>query len=197
MTEKIIEIRTMITDNIRYLDYSDYERRLQMIEMRGRLLELRYNHNHDEKGRFCSGGGGGRMSSFSDKRLYSNGGANPNKSIDNSNKNDIIKSEIANLGIKGKINIPANNINIDNLSFDNQHINSERNHNIDLKKAKNYIKEAKVSITRWNGQFENYYSEHGATYVDLLNNKIRTSFSSNEYDTKTKEMMKVIKKYGK
>lgn len=93
MTEKIIEIRTMITDNVRYLDYSDYERRLQMIEMRGRLLELRYNHNHDEKGRFCSGGGGGRMSSSSEKRLYSNGGANPNKSIDKSEKSDIINSD--------------------------------------------------------------------------------------------------------
>ena len=87
MIEKIIEIRTMINDNIIYLDYSDYERRLQLIEMRGRLLELRYNHNHDEKGRFCSGGGGGRMSSSSSKKLYSNGGANPDKSVDNSSDN--------------------------------------------------------------------------------------------------------------
>ena len=29
-------------------------------------IELRYNHNHDEKGRFCSGGGGGRLSSSSE-----------------------------------------------------------------------------------------------------------------------------------
>ncbi len=92
MTEKIIEIRTFTDENIRYSDYSDYERRLQMIELRGRLLELRYNHNHDEKGRFCSGGGGGRMSSSSDKRLYSNGGANPKKDIDKSEKSDIIKT---------------------------------------------------------------------------------------------------------
>lgn len=58
-------------------DYSDYERRLQYIELRERLLELRYNHNHDEKGRFCSGGG----------RLSSSSG-NSVKSIDNSTESD-------------------------------------------------------------------------------------------------------------
>lgn len=53
-------------------------------------IELRYNHNHDQKGRFCSGGGGGRLSS--EKKLYSNGGANPEKAVDNSEKNDKINS---------------------------------------------------------------------------------------------------------
>lgn len=42
-------------------------------------IELRYNHNHDEKGRFCSGRGGGRFSS-----------GNSAKSLDNSEKSDII-----------------------------------------------------------------------------------------------------------
>ncbi|MDE5772815.1 MAG: phage portal protein [Ruminococcus sp.] len=46
-------------------------------------IELRYNHNHDEKGRFCSGGGGGRMSSSSAE--------NSAKSLDNSEKSDIMK----------------------------------------------------------------------------------------------------------
>ncbi|MDE5584688.1 MAG: hypothetical protein K2J08_13445 [Ruminococcus sp.] len=85
MTEKIIEIRTMITDNVRYLDYSDYERRLQYIELRGRLLELRYNHNHDDRGRFCSGGGGGRMSSASSSENSEKDLDKSEKSVDNSN----------------------------------------------------------------------------------------------------------------
>lgn len=77
MTEIIIETRTFIDDNVKYIDYSDYERRLQYIEYQERIdrlfcMELRYNHNHDEKGRFCSGGGGGRFSS--EKKLYSDGG---------------------------------------------------------------------------------------------------------------------------
>lgn len=95
MTEKIMETRTHMVENVRLLDYSDYERRLQYIEFRERIdrldyMELRYNHNHDEKGRFCSGGGGGRMSS-SEKKLYSNGGANPEKSVDKSEESDIIE----------------------------------------------------------------------------------------------------------
>lgn len=94
MTEIIMEIRTFIDDNVKYIDYSDYERRLQYIEYQERIdrlfcMELRYNHNHDEKGRFCSGGGGGRFSS--EKKLYSNGGANSEKAVDNSEKSDIIK----------------------------------------------------------------------------------------------------------
>lgn len=55
-------------------------------------IELRYNHNHDQKGRFSSGGGGGWMSNSSSKKLYSNGGANPEKAVDNSEKNDKINS---------------------------------------------------------------------------------------------------------
>lgn len=42
-------------------------------------IELRYNHNHDQKGRFSSGGGGGWMSNSSSKKLYSNGGTEPKK----------------------------------------------------------------------------------------------------------------------
>ncbi|MDE5583725.1 MAG: phage portal protein, partial [Ruminococcus sp.] len=45
-------------------------------------LELRYNHNHDDRGRFCSGGGGGRMSSSS---------GNSAETLDKSEKSDIIK----------------------------------------------------------------------------------------------------------
>ena len=56
-------------------------------------VELRYNHNHDEKGRFCSGRGGSRLSSSSEKKLYSNGGANPEKSVDKSEKSDKISSD--------------------------------------------------------------------------------------------------------
>lgn len=60
------------------IDYSDYERRIRLIEERGRELELRYNHNHDEKGRFCSGVGGSRAPVRND--------------IDNSGGSGIIKT---------------------------------------------------------------------------------------------------------
>lgn len=46
-------------------------------------IELRYNHNHDEKGRFCSGGGGGSLSSSSAR--------NSAKTLDNFEKSGTIK----------------------------------------------------------------------------------------------------------
>ena len=48
--------------------FAAYE--LRIITLEQQFLELRYNHNHDDKGRFCSGGGG--------------------NSLDKSKKNDII-----------------------------------------------------------------------------------------------------------
>ena len=53
--------------------YEKYERRIRAVEESGRELELRYNHNHDEKGRFT----------------FSSGGA---KRVDKSEKSAIIKS---------------------------------------------------------------------------------------------------------
>lgn len=53
-------------------------------EERADSLELRHNPNHDDKGRFSSGGGGSANKS---------GKSSANKSIDKSGENDIIKSE--------------------------------------------------------------------------------------------------------
>lgn len=50
-------------------------------EERAKKVELRYNHNHDEKGRFASGGGG------------SSGAGKSGKKVDKSEKDDIIKPE--------------------------------------------------------------------------------------------------------
>lgn len=64
-------------------------------------IELRYNHNHDEKGRFCSGRGGGRFSS--------------EKSVDKSEKGDIIKEN----GKKSITPITDSSLNnIPNVSID-------------------------------------------------------------------------------
>ena len=79
MAERIIEIRSLCIEPEYVIDYSDYEHRIRLIEERGREIELRYNHNHDEKGRFCSGVGGGRAPVRND--------------IDNLVENDIIESD--------------------------------------------------------------------------------------------------------
>ena len=92
----------------------------------------------------------------------------------------IIK-EIEEIGIKGIPNIPPKAINIDQLGIDKEHINN-RGHNVDLDTAKSYIKNARVSITKWNGKFEKYFSKQGAAYVNMDNNTIRTAYGKHEFD---------------
>ena len=67
MTMTKLELRTY---------FAAYE--LRIITLEQQFLELRYNHNHDDKGRFCSGGGGGN-------------------SLDKSGKSDIMKDSSDNL----------------------------------------------------------------------------------------------------
>lgn len=68
---------------------------LETGEVRADDMELRYNHNHDERGRFASGGGGGGGHIASMTKLYSNGGVKPKKSVDKSAKSDIINADTA------------------------------------------------------------------------------------------------------
>lgn len=73
----------------------------------------------------------------------------------------------------------------------------DREHNISLDKAISFIHNADLSITKWNGQFENYYSKNGAAFVNLAKNEIRTAFCYDEYDEKAKALMEVIEKWKK
>ena len=145
-------------------------------DVAGGIIEERYNPNQprDEKGRWSSSGGG-----ISD------------------NQNELIKAEIESIGIYGEINIPPKEINTDGLSFDNEHINEHNVRNISEQDAKNYIETAKISFSKWNGEFENYYSSDGASFVNTKENSIRTAFTKNEYTENVNRMMEVFDKYGK
>ena len=58
-------------------------------ESRAEGIELRYNHNHDSKGRFASGSGGGGVANMT--KLYSNGSAKPKEGVDKSGESGIIR----------------------------------------------------------------------------------------------------------
>ena len=58
-------------------------------ESRAEGIELRYNHNHDSKGRFASGSGGGGIANMT--KLYSNGSAKPKEGVDKSGESGIIR----------------------------------------------------------------------------------------------------------
>lgn len=108
----------------------------------------------------------------------------------------IIK-EIKKTGIKfQEIHIPPQEIDVSALSIDTAHIKS-RGHGVSLEEAASFVTDAEVSISRWGGQFENYYSKSGATYVDVKTNTIRTAFRSDEYDDRIKKMMEVLEKWKK
>ena len=106
-----------------------------------------------------------------------------------------IRAELKELGFRGKMNIIPKQINVDMLGFDDKHINGEREHNVTADEAKGFVRNAKISMTVWNGKFERYYSEDGASYVDTTSHQIRTAFKKDQYDEKTRKLLEVLKKY--
>lgn len=129
------------------------------------------------------------------KGFYRYKGDNPNTDL----KAYECVAELKNRGIKGSIHIPPKEIDVSNLGFDDNHINTERKHNVTETEAKEFIKNAKLSKTIWQGQYENYYSEAGASYVDIRdesNKFIRTAFKRHEFNDDSELIMEVLKKYG-
>lgn len=111
-------------------------------------------------------------------------------------ENGGIIEEIRELGIKGEISIPPRQIDINKLSIDSRHI-AKREHYVSFDEAVSFITDASVSISRWNGMFENYFSYNGAAFVNLSTNMISTAFFSREYEETVSQLMEVLRKYGK
>lgn len=105
---------------------------------------------------------------------------------------NVIMKIAKDLGIKGVVNINPKQIELKDYLFDEQHINSDRKHIVTRQEAESFMKDAKVSLTRWNGRFVNYYGEKGAVYIDVENKIIRTAFKRNEYDDKTNRFVEEI-----
>lgn len=121
------------------------------------------------------------------------------KRIEKQKEYDILIEKIrqaGNLKKTAQIHLNPRQIDIDSLLFDNTHINAERAHNVTQAQAKQWILEAKISVTVWNGQFERYYGENGAVYVNIKNHSIRTAYSQDEYDENIRALMEVIKENG-
>lgn len=112
-------------------------------------------------------------------------------------RDDKIKREIKDTGMRGKIDLNPEKLDASNYYFDDVHINKERRHKVTREDAERFIKEADISITKWNGRFINYYGPNGAVFVDVENANIRTAFKKEQFDEKTRKMMEVLKKNGK
>ena len=119
------------------------------------------------------------------------------KRLEEKARDDKIKAEIKATGMKGEIELsPKKKIDVSEFSFDNAHINREREHGVTRQEAERFIQEADVSITKWNGRFVNYYGPNGAVFVDTENSNIRTAFRKEEFDDRVKKMREVIERNG-
>lgn len=127
------------------------------------------------------------------KRDYSREKAGP---LTEKDKDDIIINEIKACGIVGEVYLQPLKIDTDSLSYDKEHF-IERNRGITFDEAKSYIINARFSISRWNGTFENYYSEKGASYVNIELKEIRTTYSEKDFTDSVRKALEVLKKYGR
>ena len=104
--------------------------------------------------------------------------------------------EIGGFSENASVHIPPLKVMVEDLDFDDAHINGERGHNVNREMAETWIRESKVSVTVWNGLFEKYYGANGVVYVDRETNKIRTAFAQSEFDERTRKILEVLEKYG-
>ena len=87
----------------------------------------------------------------------------------------------------------AAKVDFEKLSFDSEHINDERQHEVTFDEAKGFIRRASFSETVWKGQFERYYSEDGAAYVRTSDAFIRTAFKREEYSDNILKALEIVR----
>ena len=137
-------------------------------------------------------------------RNVGGGGGNPAKSVDKSGKDAIIEhkdeiiADFKSTNFNGEIHIPPRDIDVNSLSFDKMHT-IEHEHDTNLKSARQYIKNAKLSYTKYvkGEEFENYIGDKGVAFVSITNNRIRTAFSKSDFNDGTKKILATINKYLK
>ena len=115
------------------------------------------------------------------------------KVLEESVINDKIKADMKAAGLRGEINLKPQIPDVSKLSFDEHHVNQERQHNVTEAEAKSYIQNAVFSTTKWKGKFTNYYSDEGAAFVDNEAKHIKTAFKKEQYDEAAIAAMEVLK----
>ena len=101
-----------------------------------------------------------------------------------------------NLAKAAQIHLSPTAIDVDSLVFDDAHINDQRGHGVTIEQAKQWIKDAKISITVWGGRYERYIGKDGAVYIDLEQNSIRTAFGKEEFVGDLSALVEEMEKNG-
>ena len=132
-----------------------------------------------------------------DKRISAEAvGANKRvqKALAQKAKDDKIKTEIKKTGMRGEISLRPEKLDVSGFTFDDAHINKEKEHQVTRSEAEQYVREADVAFKKWNGRFVNYYGPNGAVFVDTENQNIRTAFRREQYDERTRKMREVLER---
>ncbi|PNH18671.1 hypothetical protein B6K86_08730 [Lachnospiraceae bacterium] len=104
----------------------------------------------------------------------------------------ILKNEAKTISFRGKLTCDVQPINVKDFTFNEAHINAEREHGVTRAEAERYIQEATFKAERWNGRFINYYGPNGSVYVDTQLKEIKTAFKADEYGEKIIRMLEVL-----
>lgn len=118
------------------------------------------------------------------------------KTVAKMERGAILKSELREAGLRGTIHSAPIKIDMDMLSFNEEHINNQRKHNVSFNEAKAFIENALISETVWKGRFERYYSLEGVAYVNKNNLQIRTAYKPEQFNKTVQKVMEVLRKYG-
>mgnify|MGYP000983445358 CR=1 FL=1 len=116
------------------------------------------------------------------------------KFVDNSRSN-VIKRAAKENGIRGIINLKPEPVNLARYGFDDKHINKKRKHNVTKEDAQQFINNALVAFTRWNGQYLCFFASEGSAYIDVKNKIIRTAFKREQFDEKSLNFIKVVESF--
>ena len=111
--------------------------------------------------------------------------------IDNTRESVIMKSAGDNK-IRGAVHVKPKFMDISNYGFDSNHANEIRRHNVTKEDAERYVDNALVSITRYYGKYECFFSSEGAAYVNVEEKNIRTAFKRNEFDERTAKFIEEV-----
>lgn len=106
-----------------------------------------------------------------------------------------ITAEMNAAGMKGVASVPPIRVDTSNFRFDAEHV-KERKHGVSEAEARDFIRDASISITRWNGQSIRYYGRNGAAFVRPEEALISTAFRYCEYDARAVALMEVLARYG-
>ncbi|MBP3433957.1 MAG: hypothetical protein J6K50_01665, partial [Clostridia bacterium] len=99
--------------------------------------------------------------------------------------------------VKGTSYIPPQTVDTENYKYNDEHINSERQHGVSRVEAETFIGQAVVSIAQWKGQRIAFYSKDGVTVVDIEKKQIVTSWKKEEFDDNIKSIIKEVIGSGK